>query len=187
MKVRGVAFHQPFPLGGTNRTLRAEGRRKDKCKETLSRGSRGYFVPAFLMRQLKTGNTEDWQRSIPGDGDLGSLLQLMRLGGGSLQTLQLPRSLCQTEQQSMSHLPLCISQVSPRFPSLRVSPPRRARQLSSLPQRLLPGFKSQSKLQPNNMEQISSTAFPPHEYFIRQLGAKPVGGGIKLTARTHEC
>lgn len=83
MKVRGVAFHQPFPLGGTNRTLRAEGRRKDKCKETLSRGSRGYFVPAFLMRQLKTGNTEDWQRSIPGDGDLGSLLQLMRLGGVS--------------------------------------------------------------------------------------------------------
>lgn len=82
MKVRGVAFHQPFPLGGTNRTLRAEGRRKDECKETLSRGSRGYFVPAFLMRQLKTGNTEDWQRSIPGDGDLGSLLQLTRLGGG---------------------------------------------------------------------------------------------------------
>lgn len=81
MKVRGVAFHQPFPLGGTNQTLRAEGRRKDKCKETLSQGSRGYFVPAFLMRQLKTGDTEDWQRSIPGDRDLGSHPQLMRLGG----------------------------------------------------------------------------------------------------------
>lgn len=81
MKVRGVAFHQPFPLGGTNQTLRAEGRRKDKCKETLSQGSRGYFVPAFLMRQLKTGDTEDWQRSISGDGDLGSHPQLMRLGG----------------------------------------------------------------------------------------------------------
>lgn len=92
MKVCGVAFHQPFPLGGTNQTLRAEGRRKDKCKETLSRGSRGYFVPAFLRRQLKPGDTEDWQRSIPRDGDLRSHPQLMQLGGGLCRPCSSPAS-----------------------------------------------------------------------------------------------
>ena len=120
--------------------------------------------------------TEGWGRSQLGSRNVGSL-----------KTLQLTGSRC---LQSSSHLPLPTSQVSPCFLPPRLTlcvPPRRARQLSSLPKRLLPGFKSQSKSHLNNTEQISSTAFPPHEYFIRLLGAKPVGGGIKLTARTHGC
>lgn len=77
-----------------------------------------------------------------------------------------------------------ISQLSPSFLSLPLSLPG----TSQPAQRLLPGFKPHLKLlHLNNTEQISSTASPPNEYFIRQPGAKAVGGGITLTAWTHGC
>lgn len=191
MKVHGVAFRKPFPLGGTNQP-NPQGRRKDKCKETLSQGSWGYFLLVFLTKRSQYQGTErTGQRASLGTEGWGRS-QISSCNMGFLKTLQLTCSLCQAEQLSVSLSLLSTFQVSPCFLSLSPHltpcvPPRRARQLSSLPKRFLPGFKSQSKLHLNNTEQISSTAFPLHEYFIRLLGAKPVGGGIKLTARTHGC
>lgn len=191
MKVHGVAFHKPFPLGGANQpNPQGRGKEKGQAKGDTEPRKLGLFSPCPSYKtQPASGDREDRSESIPGDRGLGPLPnRLMRCG-----VSQDPAAhLCQAEQLSKARCPLSGSDVSPCLLSLpphltlRV-PPRRAGQLSSLPKRLLPGFKSQSKLHLNNTEQISSTAFPPHEYFIRLLGAKPVGGGIKLTARTHGC